>query len=111
VFLVQKYGVDMAKSKHKNVTQPVKDFGKYLKDKRVEAGLTQIEVSQYCGFGNSQFISNIERGCCWPPMDSLRKMAELYDIEPMDVLSLLVEAKKQIWANELGIKISTVRRR
>ena len=100
----------MQSSKRKALVKPIKDFGMFLKEKRVEAGLTQLQVSKHCGLTNSQFISNIERGCCWPPMDFLRKMADLYDIEPMDMLDLLMEAKKQIWSIELGIKPASARR-
>ncbi len=94
----------MLSPKRKAFTKPIKEFGLYLKEKRIEAGMTQLEVSKHCGLTNSQFISNIERGCCWPPMDFLKKMSELYDIPPADVLDLLMDAKKQIWTIELGIK-------
>lgn len=90
----------------KALLKPIKEFGKFLREKRVEANLTQKEVSKHCGFANAQFISNIERGCCWPPMDSLKRMAELYDIDPRDILMILLDAKKQIWTIELGIKSS-----
>lgn len=79
------------------------DFGSYLKQKRTEAGLTQLEIAEKCGFGNAQFISNIERGLCWPTMQSLRVMSELYSVPPQEILYLLMDAKKEIWSSELGI--------
>jgi len=97
---------DMADVKKKATTE----FGNFLRDKRIAAGLTQAEVSKQCGFSTPQFLSNIERGVCWPPMDFLRKLSGLYDIDPRDVLSLLMETKSRVWAAELGVKAVGKRR-
>lgn len=42
-------------------------IGKFLRDARVSAGLTQRDVSAKMGYTSAQFVSNWERGVCAPP--------------------------------------------
>jgi transcriptional regulator with XRE-family HTH domain len=81
-------------------------FGQYLKENRKNAGLTQNDVSEACGFSNAQFISNIERGTCWPPMNVLSVMAKLYKVSHHDFLDKFADARKEIWASEMGLRKS-----
>lgn len=37
-------------------------FGEFLKQKRIEAGISQAKISDALGFTTPQYISNIERG-------------------------------------------------
>lgn len=55
-------------------------LAKFLKDKRTDAALTQLEVGQRLGFHKSQFVSSMERGTSRPPIQVLKKMCEIYQI-------------------------------
>lgn len=55
-------------------------LAKFIKNKRMDAALTQLEVGQRLGFHKSQFISSMERGASRPPIQVLKKMCEIYDI-------------------------------
>lgn len=94
----------MLKKKSKKIEiEILQSFGEYLKKQRMKTEYTQLDVARKCGFVNAQFISNIERGLCWPTMDLLRTMSDLYSIDPQEILYRLMDAKKVIWKNELGI--------
>ncbi len=51
--------------------------GKFIKHARKRVGLTQSELSKKLGFGNPQFVSNIERGLAWLPPKSLKKFIRI----------------------------------
>lgn len=51
-----------------------KEFGNYLKTLRLDTAFSQACVSAECGYNNSQFLSNIERGLAWPPMNMMTKL-------------------------------------
>lgn len=53
----------------------------YLKERRMELGLTQKQVSDALGFSSSQMISNYERGLCMVPLASMRKLCKLLEID------------------------------
>jgi transcriptional regulator with XRE-family HTH domain len=78
-----------------------KNFGQYLKDKRIEAGFTQIEVAKALGNFSPQYISNIERDCSFPPDKILRSMVKLYKISVDEILSLLLEMDARRWKKVL----------
>jgi len=42
--------------------------GIYLREKRIESGLRQVDVSRAIGYTSAQFVSNVERGLCDPPL-------------------------------------------
>lgn len=81
-----------------------KEFGAYLRKLRKEAGLPQAAVSDECGYVSSQFISNIERGAAWPPMDMMIKLCKLYGVRREEMLQIFSSYRNKIWAIEMGIK-------
>lgn len=60
-------------------------IGPYLKQKRIEANLTQKEVSEHFGYSTAQFVSNWERDVSMPPIKDLKRLGQLYKI-PVDEL-------------------------
>lgn len=80
-----------------------KEFGKYLKKARKRADVTQQEIAARCGYKNAQFISNIERGTCWPPTLVLKEMSDRYGVSKTELLDKLVYYRRQSWASELGL--------
>jgi transcriptional regulator with XRE-family HTH domain len=61
-----------------NTKDPLAEF---LRSARVEAGLSQREVSEKLGYRTPQFVSNWERGVSSPPGRMLRKIAEIYEVQ------------------------------
>lgn len=76
-------------------------LGKYLKEKRVISGMTQFEVASRLGYTSAQFISNMERGCCFPPNSVLRGMVKLYKIPVEELLKFLVDIDTMKWRRTL----------
>lgn len=87
-----------------------KEFGDFLKESRIEAGLTQKEIAKKCGHNSPQFISNIERGLCWPPMNVLIIMSDLYKIPKPLILEELTEHRRKVWASQLGVREKSKKR-
>lgn len=88
-----------------------KELGSFLKNKRVQLGLTQSEVAQKLGYSSPQFISNVERGLCAPPLKSLKKITELLQIDPKDLMSLILSEQQAILQTALGGRSSRKKRR
>ena len=67
------------------------DIAKFLKDKRIEAGLSQGAVAKKLGYTSPQFISNWERGLSRPPVETLRKVAQIYNISPNEMFDVILK--------------------
>lgn len=77
-------------------------MGRFLKDKRILAELTQFELSDKLGL-SSQMVSNWERGLCAPPSNCLKKLAKLLEIDNEDMLKLFLSSKEQLLRMSLGL--------
>jgi len=95
-----------------------KDFhkiGKFLKEKRLSAGLTQLEVAEALNYSTAQFISNMERGLCSLPLEKLSKLVKLYHISPKALVRVLMNQQKElieshIYNNKRKVKSHSKRR-
>ncbi|MCB0412028.1 MAG: helix-turn-helix transcriptional regulator [Bdellovibrionales bacterium] len=67
------------------------ELGQYFRQKRVDAGLTQIDLARVFGYSSSQFVSNWERGLCTPPMASMAKLCEVLKIPKKEIVDVLTE--------------------
>ncbi len=56
-------------------------FGNYLRNLREKRRISQGEVAEVLGYKSPQFISNWERGIAAPPLKTLIKLAEIYNVE------------------------------
>ena len=83
--------------------QTFESVGKILKDARIVQGLSQRDVSLKLGYTSPQFISNIERGLCMPPLKQLKIMIDLYDLNAATVAELIVDAQSDFIRDQLGI--------
>lgn len=52
------------------------ELGQFLQQARLNANLSQRELSIHLGYSSAQFISNFERGISLPPLSKLGKMAK-----------------------------------
>lgn len=67
------------------------DLAKFLKDKRNEAGLSQGAVAKKLGYTSPQFVSNWERGLSRPPVATLRKISQIYNISPNEMFDVILQ--------------------
>ncbi|HRO66342.1 MAG TPA: helix-turn-helix transcriptional regulator [Pseudobdellovibrionaceae bacterium] len=67
----------------------------FLREARVEAGLSQIEVAKALGYSTSQFISNWERELAAPPVKILKRLGKLYGISSDRLLEMLIEQSEE----------------
>lgn len=62
----------------------------FLKEKRVQAGLTQSQVAEKLGYSSPQFVSNWERGLANPPVFILRDLTKMYKVSADEMFNLLL---------------------
>ena len=86
-----------------------KVLGSYLKDKRIDVGLTQSEVAHKLGYSTPQFISNFERGLCSPPLKNLKVLVKLYKLPIDEVMGLILQEQETILRKALGKRKKTLR--
>lgn len=77
------------------------NLGQYLRDKRINAGLTQAEIASKLGYSSPQFISNFERGLCSPPLKNLKALVKLYKIDANELIRLIIDEQKQVLSTAL----------
>jgi len=63
--------------------------GVFLKDLRIRAGLSQLELSLKMGYSTPQFISNWERGVSEPPCKSIKKLSQVLSYDESDLRRVL----------------------
>ena len=66
-----------------------KKLGKRLKNYRIEAGLSQLEVAKAFRYSTTQFISNWERGYSYPPFKNIIVLAEMYKISDQKLFGII----------------------
>ncbi len=72
----------------------MKTLASFLKERRIAAGLSQIDVSRKLGYTSAQFVSNWERGIAKPPIEALAKIIKLYPVDREEVLDRYLLATK-----------------
>lgn len=76
-------------------------LAKFLKEKRLAAGLSQRDVAIHLGYSTPQFISNWERGVSNPPISTLKTLGVLYRVAPEDLFNvaltdIIAEATREL---------------
>lgn len=86
----------------------IKGLSAFLREKRIEGNITQLQASRALGHSSPQYISNFERGLCEPSLETAMKLCELYGIPRRQLYEIMVDMYQQ----ELSDKIfkKTVRR-
>ena len=74
-------------------------FGRYLREARIKAGLSQGDVSKKLRLKSAQSVSNFERGVSPVPTYVLREVMKMYKIKENDfvgyITRLQVESLRQ----------------
>ncbi len=73
-------------------------LGEYLQSKRMKVGLSKL------GYSSPQFISNFERGLCAPPLNKLKMLVQLYDMNGEEVLKLMLKEHERHLRRALSLK-------
>ncbi len=72
------------------------NLGKYLKEKRVKAKMTQTELADTLGSVHTQFVSNWERGLCAPPGHCFQDLIGILKLNRADLVVEMLEDSKKI---------------
>lgn len=88
-----------------------KNLGIFLREKRLQASLTQKELAESCGNLHTQFVSNWERGLCAPPKHSLQKLIDLLDLNRQSLVNVMVSDYKNDLEEKLVKNIGSRRKR
>jgi transcriptional regulator with XRE-family HTH domain len=78
-------------------------LGDYLQTRRVKSGLSQGDVASKLGYSSPQFVSNFERGLCAPPLNKMKTLVQLYDMNSEEVLKLMMKEHEKQLRKNLGI--------
>ena len=70
--------------------------GRFLREKRLKASLTQWDVAHHLQYSTAQFISNWERGVSLPPLDALPKLAGLFGIPGKEIIEVMHQYQEQM---------------
>lgn len=81
------------------------NLGTYLRQKRTESGLSQIEVARLLKI-RSQFVSNWERGDSAPPWRLLKMLVRIYRINESEIMDFLLAEQALFIRKQLGFKKS-----
>lgn len=79
-----------------------KEFGHFLKQKRVDAGFTQTDLSKFLGYTSPQMVSKWERGLCGPKFNDLVKLVKLLKVDENELMDWLMKEQQKIFAYHLS---------
>ena len=83
-----------------------KQLGKFLRKKRIVAGLTQGELAKSLGFSSSQFVSNIERGVATIPAPRVQEYSIVIGIDNKELSKLVSGALSDKMAKKTTNKLN-----
>lgn len=64
-----------------------------LRQLRVNAGLSQRQVSEAMGYTTPQFISNWERGVSYPPIKDIKRLARILKVDAGFLFGQITDAR------------------
>ncbi len=74
----------------------------YLKQKRMDSGLSQLDVAKTLGYSSPQFVSNWERGLVSPPLETIATLIDLYKIPSHEVIERILGETRGYLEGQLG---------
>ena len=80
-------------------------FGKFVKEKRLAAGLSQGQLATRLGYSNPQPLSNCERGLAPFPVSKLRKLTKILGIPPEQLVEVLLDQQRAYYNRHLKMKV------
>lgn len=67
-------------------------LGRWLQQQRIKTNLTQQQVSVFLKYTKPQFVSNWERGVCYPPIKEYKKIISVLKADSNEFKRLFIEA-------------------
>jgi len=80
----------------------------YLRQKRLDSGLSQLDVARVLGYSSPQFVSNWERGLVSPPLETIAVLIDLYKIPASEVVDRILDETRDYLESHL---VSTRKRK
>ncbi len=80
--------------KYKSIGKFLKDYRLYLQEKHGDK-FSQVAVCKNFGYGNGQFLSNIERELHLPPVDFVAGLFEYYNIDREIAYKLMLKERER----------------
>jgi transcriptional regulator with XRE-family HTH domain len=82
----------------------------FLRKKRIEKKITQLQAATALGHSTAQYVSNFERGLCEPSIETVLKLCEYYGISKRELYDLMLELyesalKKKIFSSGQDKKV------
>jgi transcriptional regulator with XRE-family HTH domain len=68
-------------------------FGELIRKQRERCNLTQKDVADALELTSAQFVSNIERGIAFPPIESIPALARVFNMPARKIVEELYSAK------------------
>lgn len=73
----------------------------YLRQKRLDSGLSQLDVARVLGYASPQFVSNWERGLVSPPLETIGVLIDLYKIPAGEVVDRILDETRDYLESHL----------
>ncbi len=73
----------------------------YLREKRLDSGLSQLDVARELGYASPQFVSNWERGLVSPPLETIGILIDLYKIPADEVVDRILDETREYLESHL----------
>lgn len=73
----------------------------YLRQKRLDSGLSQLDVARVLGYSSPQFVSNWERGLVSPPLETIAVLIDLYKIPASEVVDRILDETRDYLESHL----------
>jgi transcriptional regulator with XRE-family HTH domain len=77
------------------------ELGKLFRSERMKVGLSQGKVCRALGYSTPQYLSNFERGLCSMPLDKLKKMIDMYNMDAEGVVKLIMDLQTKFLKAQL----------
>jgi transcriptional regulator with XRE-family HTH domain len=77
----------------KTTSKNVRPIAAFLRNGRLNAGLSQKQVADELGYDSVQFVSNWERGLRTPPGKTLLKLSKMYNISADALYEILLQER------------------
>ena len=87
------------------------ELGKLFRIGRIKVGMSQGTVCRALGYTTPQYLSNFERGLCSMPLDKLKRMIDMYDMDGESVVRLIIDLQSKFLRTQLAGKPKRARSR
>lgn len=79
------------------------ELGALVREYRLKAGMTQLQLSQRLGYESMQFVSLFERGLSKIPLKVMGKMIVILKLPEKKIVKKLTDAVKTEVVNEIKV--------